>query len=93
MEASYRTATEGQWLTVRIPDQGSFEALREALDDPVWLVGASFHLLTTNEFKRGRFDDAFGAYVRLHDGEQLAARLTAAGIDAECAEGPPPHSR
>lgn len=87
MEGTYPSAS-GE-LTVRLPDPQSFEALRVALDDPLWLVGATWEILTTNEFKRGRFDDAFGAFVSRQDGHTLARRLTDAGVDATCTQGDP----
>ena len=63
--------------------------MRVALDDPLWLVGATWEILTTNEFKRGRFDDAFGAFVSRQDGHALARRLTDAGVDADLHPGRP----
>ena len=90
IDATFRTAGDDEWLTIRVADAAAFEAMREALGDPVWLVGATWEILTTNEYKRGRFDDAFGAFAERQDGIALADRLAAAGVDAEHCIGEPP---
>lgn len=75
--------SDGRWLRVTLPDETTFEAMRHALDDPVWLLGASWELLTTNDFKRGRFDDAFGAWLERQDGEIARSLLEGAGAQVD----------
>ncbi len=79
---------DGRWLRVAIPDGATFDAIRDALDDPVWLLGATWELLTTNEFKRDRFHDAFGAWMARQDAEPATALLEGAGASVE--PGQPP---
>lgn len=80
MQWTFETA--GPDLHVQINGADDLEALRAALDDPVWLLGATWEVLYTNDFKRGRFQDALGAYVAKRDGAQLAATLQDAGVKA-----------
>ncbi len=80
--AVIRTTVEtadGGSIEVAIPDEASFEAVRQALGDPVWLVGATWQVLTTNEFKRGRFDDALGAWAARQEAEAVRATLSGTG--------------
>ncbi len=75
----FRTA-DGQRFEVVVPDEAAFEALRDALDDPVWLVGATWEILTTNEFKRGRFEDALSAWLERQDSTEAVTTLGSAGV-------------
>lgn len=83
---TFRTA-DGQRFEVVVPDEASFEKLRDELGDPVWLVGATWEILTTNEFKRGRFEDAFGAWMERQDSSDATAILGSAGVTATPLEG------
>lgn len=74
--------TAGPDLVLEINGADELEAMRAALDDPVWLLGASWEVLYTNDFKRGRFEDAFGAWVKRRDGAGIAATLSDAGVTA-----------
>ncbi len=79
IRGTFQTADRRR-IEVVIPDEAAFEAMRDALGDPVWLVGATWEVLTTNDFKRGRFEDAFGAWAERQDSGELTATLGAAGI-------------
>ncbi|MDE0802725.1 MAG: hypothetical protein OSA99_05300 [Acidimicrobiales bacterium] len=72
--------TAGADLELEINTADDLEALRAALDDPVWLLGASWEVLYTNDFKRSRFEDAFGAWVKRRDGDEVAVTLRDAGV-------------
>ena len=74
--------TTGPDLRLEISDAADLEALRIALGDPVWLLGATWEALYTNEFKRGRFQDALGAWLARRDGAEVADVLQAAGVTA-----------
>lgn len=74
--------TAGADLRVEISGADELEALRAALDDPVWLLGASWEVLYTNDFKRSRFEDAFGAWVKRREGGEVATMLRDAGVTA-----------
>jgi len=75
--------SDGRWLQVTIPDEGTFEAMRQALDDPIWLLGATWALLTTNDYKRGRFEDAFGAWLERQGCDDAATTLRDAGVQVD----------
>ena len=75
--------TAGPDLVLEINDANELESMRSALDDPVWLLGASWEVLYTNDFKRSRFEDAFGAWVKRRDGAEVAATLHDAGVTAK----------
>jgi crotonobetainyl-CoA:carnitine CoA-transferase CaiB-like acyl-CoA transferase len=77
--------TAGDDVVLQIDDAEEFESLRAVLGDPVWLVGASWEVLYTNDFKRSRFEDAFGAWIERRDGASVAAELRAAGVTATTA--------
>ena len=79
IEGSFTTSDGGE-LRIGIGDEATFEALRDALGDPVWLVGATWQVLTTNDFKRGRFVDAFGAWAARQDHGDAATLLRTAGV-------------
>lgn len=79
IRAHFRTA-DGQRFEVVVPDAETFEAMRDALGDPVWLVGATWEILTTNDFKRGRFEDAFGAWMERQQSQDVSATLGSAGV-------------
>ena len=74
--------TTGADLRVEISSAEDLEAVREALGDPVWLLGATWEALYTNDFKRGRFQDALGAWLARRDGAEVADTLQAAGAKA-----------
>lgn len=74
--------TTGPDLRLEINSAEDLEAMRQALDDPVWLLGATWEVLYTNDYKRTRFQDAFGAYVARRDGDELADLLRSAGVNA-----------
>ncbi len=74
--------TKGRDLRIEISGADDLEALRQALDDPVWLLGATWEVLYTNDFKRSRFQDALGAFLARRDGEELARTLQDAGVKA-----------
>ena len=78
--------TTGPDLRLEIDDAADLEALRQALDDPVWLLGATWEVLYTNDFKRNRFQDALGAYLARRDGAELATTLQDAGVKASIEE-------
>ncbi len=82
MNWTFKTA--GADLRLEINNAAELEAMRDALDDPVWLLGATWEVLYTNDFKRTRFQDAFGAWVVRRDGAEVAATLGAAGVAATC---------
>jgi crotonobetainyl-CoA:carnitine CoA-transferase CaiB-like acyl-CoA transferase len=75
--------SEGRWLQVTIPDEAAFEQMRQALDDPIWLLGATWQLLTTNDYKRGRFEDAFGAWLERQGCDEAAGTLRGAGVQVD----------
>ena len=75
-------STDGLRIEFTIDDEPTLEALRESLRDPVWLLGATWDVLTTNDYKRGRFDDAIGAWMGQNEAADIRATLDAAGIDA-----------
>lgn len=79
-------ATTGPDLRIEISDADDLEALRTALDDPVWLLGATWEVLYTNDFKRGRFQDALGAFLARRDGAEMASTLQDAGVKASIEE-------
>lgn len=74
--------TAGPDLLLEVNGAADLEAVRAALDDPVWLLGASWDVLYTNDFKRSRFEDAFGAWVKRRDGAEIATALREAGVTA-----------
>lgn len=74
--------TAGADLLIEINGAEELESMRVALDDPVWLLGASWEVLYTNDFKRSRFEDAFGAWVKRRDGAEVATMLADAGVTA-----------
>lgn len=74
--------TTGANLRIEITGADDLEALRTALDDPVWLLGANWEAIYTNDFKRGRFQDALGAWLERRDGAEVASTLQAAGVNA-----------
>lgn len=74
--------TTGPDLRLEINDASDLEAVRTALGDPVWLLGATWEALYTNDFKRGRFQDALGAWLARRDGAEVAAAMQAAGVTA-----------
>lgn len=76
--------TAGPDLRLEISSAAELEAMRAALDDPLWLLGATWEVLYTNDFKRTRFQDAFGAWVARRDGAEVSATLEAAGVRATC---------
>ena len=78
--------TTGPDLRIEISDADDLEALRTALDDPVWLLGATWEVLYTNDFKRGRFQDALGAFLARRDGAEMASTLQDAGVKASIEE-------
>ena len=80
MQWTFETA--GPDLRIQIDDAHDLETLRAALDDPVWLLGATWEVLYTNDFKRNRFQDALGAYLARRDGEEIARTLQDAGVKA-----------
>lgn len=82
MISTFRHESSGRSMDVHLDDQEGFERLRDALGDPVWLVGATYQILHTNDYKRGRFEDAFGAWLARQDIDAAVALLTAAGITA-----------
>ncbi len=67
-------------LVVSIPGALAFEAMRDAMGDPVWLVGATWQILTTNDYKRGRFDDALGAWVVRQPVDRVLEVLDGTGV-------------
>ena len=79
-----------QQIKAQFPDEATFEQMRQALDDPIWLLGATWQLLTTNDYKRGRFEDAFGAWLERQDCDSAVATLRGAGAKVD--EVPAPAS-
>ncbi len=82
MHWTFKTA--GPDLRLEINSATDLEAMRDALGDPVWLLGATWDVLYTNDYKRTRFQDAFGAWVARRDGAEVCATLEAAGVQATC---------
>ncbi len=82
MHWNFKTA--GPDLRLEIGSAEELEAMRIALDDPVWLLGATWEILYTNDYKRTRFQDAFGAWVARRDGAEVSATLESAGVRATC---------
>jgi hypothetical protein len=80
MHWTFETSSEP--IRIELNGADDLEALRAALDDPVWLLGATWEALYTNDFKRGRFQDALGAWLERRDGAQIASTLQAAGVNA-----------
>ena len=74
--------TTGPDLRLEINDAADLEAVRTALGDPVWLLGATWEALYTNDFKRGRFQDALGAWLARRDGAEVVEVMQAAGVTA-----------
>ncbi|WP_436793356.1 hypothetical protein [Actinospongicola halichondriae] len=85
MNWTFKTA--GPDLRLELNDAAELEAMRAALDDPLWLLGASWEVLYTNDFKRTRFQDAFGAWVARRDGSEVASMLQAVDVRATCEDG------
>lgn len=75
------TTADGCVVEVSIPDAGAFEALRIALDDPLWLLGATWELLEANEYKRGRLVDALQAWLSHLDKDRATTLLTRSGAE------------
>ncbi len=74
------TTADGRALGIFVRDESTFEAMRVALGDPVWLVGATWDVLCTNDYKRGRFVDAFGAWVERQDAGAVEGLLEPVGV-------------
>lgn len=73
-------------IVVSIPGALAFEAMRDAMGDPLWLVGATWQILTTNEYKRGRFDDALGAWVVRQSADRVVEVLDGTGVSVSIAD-------
>ncbi len=80
------TTGDDRRIEVVIADEATFEDMRDALGDPIWLVGATWQILTTNDFKRGRFEDAFGAWLERQEPPAAIKTLRAAGVEVEDAD-------
>lgn len=82
---TYLTEDDRQ-VVVSIPGALAFEAMRDAMGDPLWLVGATWQILTTNDFKRGRFDDALGAWVVRQSADRVIEVLDGTGVSVTVAD-------
>ena len=87
ISVTHQTA-DGRWLAVTIPDPTAFESMRLALDDPIWLLGATWDLLTSNDYKRGRFEDAFAAWLERQDADTATTTLRGTGVQVDEASAP-----
>lgn len=85
---TFRSADDRD-VVVSIPGALAFEAMRDAMGDPVWLVGATWQILTTNEFKRGRFDDALGAWMLRQPVDRVIEVLGGTGVSVSVVDGGP----
>lgn len=78
LESTVRCADDKR-VRLTIDSGPTLESVRAALDDPIWLIGATWVILTTNDFKKGRFDDAFGAWAERHSSDYIVDLLRDSG--------------
>ncbi len=79
---AYPCAGEDRWCVIAVESQDDWERFRAAIGDPAWSREARFATPLARERHRAELDRLVGEWTRNYTGQEVMARLQAAGVAA-----------